>query len=218
MDTEPCALSNAEENESQGFKVPSLVPVRPKPQSEKSVAGAERSNEEDGAKQPPLPLPYNEPAWSSLPPEPYTLTVIKHGTIIEEIPLSKKPFHVFGRVPSCDIQLDHPSISRFHAVLQYRPQDESSESRCDDAEGNSTLSGMISSSSVSVNPKEEGFYVFDLGSTHGTCINKTKIQTRCYYRLRIGQMIKFGGSSRLFLLEVSSSVLVMLIPTGFKSC
>lgn len=146
------------------------------------------------------PLSYNEPRWSSKPPESYFLTVIKNGTVVCEVPISKKPYHVFGRLPSCDIQLEHPSISRYHAVLQYRPQDRGSEESNDN-----TSSGHVTISSVSVNPTEEGFYVYDLGSTHGTFINKTKIQTRCYYRLRLGQMVKFGGSSRLFLLETGSS-------------
>ena len=44
--------------------------------------------------------------------------------------------------------------------------------------------------------------MYDLGSTHGTLVNKTKIQPRCYYRLRVGQSARFGGSSRLFVLQV----------------
>lgn len=149
---------------------------------------------------PPPPLSYNEPRWSTTPPQPYFLTVIKNGTVISEVPITQKPFHVFGRLPSCDVQLEHPSISRHHAILQYRPKEKEKE----DSEGGEEASSRPSlSSSMSVNPTEEGFYVYDLGSTHGTFINKTKIQTRCYYRLRVGQMVKFGGSSRLFLLEVT---------------
>jgi len=52
-------------------------------------------------------------------------------------------------------------------------------------------------------PDASGFYVYDLGSTHGTYLNKQKVRPRAYCRLRIGQMVKFGGSSRLFILEVS---------------
>ena len=44
--------------------------------------------------------------------------------------------------------------------------------------------------------------MFDLGSTHGTWLNKEKLRPRVYYRLRIGQMVKFGGSSRQFVLQV----------------
>lgn len=150
------------------------------------------------------PLPYTEPHWSASPPKPYILTVIKQGTVVEELPLSEKPFHVFGRLPCCDVQLEHPSVSRYHAVLQYRPR---SEKVSDEENGGTTTTTLdyVTSQSVSTNPKEEGFYVFDLGSTHGTFLNKTKIKTRLFYRVRVGQMVKFGGSSRLFLLEVSYS-------------
>lgn len=149
----------------------------------------------------PPPLSYNEPRWSARPPQAYSLTVIKNGTVVSEIPISKKPYYVFGRLPSCDVQLEHPSISRYHAILQYRPQDKPEGNSKEEEDESSTRTSL--SSSVSANPTEEGYYVYDLGSTHGTFINKTKILMRCYYRLRVGQMVKFGGSSRLFLLEVS---------------
>ena len=185
------------------FKVPSVSLLRPKNQSKpvseiqnKDTGKAAKSSSTDP---PPPPLPYNEPTWSSTPQSPFILTVIKNGTILETIQLSLKPFHVFGRLPSCDVQLEHPSISRYHAILQYRPLNKQGS---DDESSNDALSVPVVSSSVSTNPTEEGFYVYDLGSTHGTFINKTKIQMRCFYRLRVGQMVKFGGSSRLFLLEV----------------
>lgn len=189
--------------ESSEFKVPPLTLSRPKIQS-KSVAEDKDEDVEKpdkpSSEEPTPALPYNEPTWSSTPSDPYVLTVIKNGTIIQTIQLSHKPFHVFGRLPSCDIQFEHPSISRYHAILQYRPLDK------EDSGSNSSSharSESAVSSSVTVNPKEEGFYVYDLGSTHGTFINKVKIQMRCFYRLRLGQMVKFGGSSRLFLLEVN---------------
>ena len=182
-------------SESKGdsmFKVPSL------PSKAKNAASSGTSSSSSSEQAEPPPLPYTEPTWSSTPSEPYVLTVIKTGTIIQTVQLSNQPYHTFGRLPSCDIQLEHPSVSRYHAVLQYRPplgeEESSAESNGDSAP----------SSSISVNPKEEGFYVYDLGSTHGTYLNKSKIQMRCYYRLRLGQMVKFGGSSRLFLLEVQS--------------
>ncbi len=134
-------------------------------------------------------ISYIEPHWSATPTEPYFLSVIKTGTLINEISISDKPFVVFGRLPSCDIQLEHPSLSRYHAVLQYRPP-----STEDEQSGETSLSGAT---------KEPGYYIYDLGSTHGTYVNKTEISPRVYVRLRVGQMVKFGGSSRLFLLEAS---------------
>ena len=43
----------------------------------------------------PLPsLPYTEPHWSGVPTDPYYLTVIKSGSVIEEVDISSKPFQV----------------------------------------------------------------------------------------------------------------------------
>ena len=126
------------------------------------------------------------------------MSVIKNGTVIDEVSLAQKPYIVFGRLPCCDVQLEHPSLSRYHAVLQYRPHIETSTET--EQSHNQALTG---------NPQESGYYVYDLGSTHGTYINKTQINARCYYRLRIGQMVKFGGSSRMFLLEVSCHTLLI---------
>ena len=114
--------------------------------------------------------------------------MIKNGIVIREISINKKPFHVFGRLPGCDVVLDHPSVSRYHAVLQCRPTSDGKDTQ------DTTL--------FSTNPTEAGLYVYDLGSTHGTFLNKSRVQPRCYYRMRVGQMVRLGGSSRLFVLEV----------------
>ena len=129
---------------------------------------------------PPTPLEYLEPEWAGIPEDnlDYSFEVLKNGKIIDNIPLENKSFFVFGRLPSCDITLEHPSLSRYHAVLQY--------------------SGPSSPST-----KEQGWYIFDLDSTHGTWINKRKVFPKKYYRIKVGYVIKFGGSSRLHILQVS---------------
>ena len=66
-------------------------------------------------------LSYVEPYWSGTPAEAYSLLIVKNGTEIGKLLLDDKPYHTFGRLPSCDITLEHPSISRYHAILQYRP-------------------------------------------------------------------------------------------------
>ena len=105
---------------------------------------------------------------------------------------------VFGRLPVCDVSLDHPSISRYHAVLQYRPTDAASTGTDGEERGKGSTLSLSS-------PSEAGFYVYDLNSTHGSFLNKSKLQPRVYYRLRVGQMVRFGGSSRLFVLEVGTT-------------
>ena len=66
-------------------------------------------------------LSYVEPYWSGTPVEPHSLLIIKNGTEIGKLLLDDKPYHTFGRLPNCDVTLEHPSISRYHAILQYRP-------------------------------------------------------------------------------------------------
>ena len=70
---------------------------------------------------------------------------------------------------------------RYHAVIQYR-----------------------SESSSSGDHEPVGFYLYDLDSTHGTWHNKKQCYPKQYYRLRVGHMIKFGGSTRMILLAGTS--------------
>ncbi|XP_069743844.1 kanadaptin isoform X2 [Narcine bancroftii] len=121
------------------------------------------------------PLPYVEPPWGGLAEAPYSFEVLKDGSIVAEISLNLKSFYVVGRLPVCDISLEHPSISRYHAVVQHR--------RVADGESGT------------------GFYIYDLGSTHGTLVNKEKVEPNCYCRLNVGHVIKFGGSTRLLILQ-----------------
>lgn len=127
------------------------------------------------------PISYKEPAWGGLaPPSPgnnkslYTIEELKSGTIVAHHRLMKS-YQVIGRLPSCDIQLEHPSLSRYHAVLQFK------------------ASGSAD--------RPAGFYLYDLGSTHGTFHNKNRCFPKTYYRLRVGHTMKFGGSTRLLILQ-----------------
>ena len=128
------------------------------------------------------PIPYVEPKWSGCPSSPYRLEVIKGGKIIEKINLTERPYTVFGRARNCHVELEHPSISRFHAVVQCRAPQEGEENQEEDE------------------PCKDAFFVYDLGSTHGTTVNKEQVRPRAFYRLRLGHMLKFGGSSRMFVL------------------
>lgn len=122
------------------------------------------------------PLSYKEPSWSGVPSQEYHLEVLKNGSILSKVALNDKPYHVFGRLASCDFQMDHPSLSRYHMVLQYRPTGDGEH--------------------------DPGFYVFDLGSTHGSFLNKQQLKAKAFYRMNVGHMFKLGGSTRLFILQV----------------
>ena len=125
-------------------------------------------------------LAYKEPSWSAVPMQPYSLEILKNGCIISTINLSQKAFHVVGRLPTCDISMEHPSVSRHHAIFQYKRDSE--------------------------DERKSGFYLYDMGSTHGTFVNKAQIRAKTFYRLKVGFVVKFAGSSRLFILQVAEGI------------
>ena len=153
--------------------LPTKPPEKPKIESEESIEKPPLKEKKEAVPE----LPYKVPSWSGIPDDLFSLEVLKNGCIISNVDLTSKPFHVFGRLPTCDVSLEHPSVSRYHAVIQYKASDTSNS--------------------------EKGFYIYDLGSTHGTTVNKSRLEPKRYYRLRVGYVFKFGGSSRLFILQVS---------------
>ena len=132
---------------------------------------------------------YTLPKWSSIPPEAigeselneegfcnhYYLEVIKNGTVVDKIKLNKEYF-TLGRLDLCDILCEHPSLSRYHAVLQYS-------------------NGEIDSK------YPQGFYLYDLNSGHGTFLNKKRLSPNEYVAFNLENMAKFGLSTRLYILH-----------------
>lgn len=131
--------------------------------------------EKEKEKEKQIPLPYKEPIWSGRPEKQYKAEILKSGLILETIDLSEKNFYVVGRLPICDIPLANPTVSRYHAIFQYRNE-------CDEK-------------------NEKGLYIYDLGSTHGTFWNGNRIRSNVYVRVRNGHMIKFGNSQRKFIIQ-----------------
>ena len=124
------------------------------------------------------PLQYSEPSsWGGIvpPDKKYFIEEIKSGKIVQTYQLKDKSFFSVGRLPSNDIPMEHPSLSRYHAVIQYKENSSSDQ--------------------------PQGFYLYDLGSTHGTYHNKNRCFVKTYYRLRVGHGLKFGGSTRLLILQ-----------------
>jgi pSer/pThr/pTyr-binding forkhead associated (FHA) protein len=173
-----------EKDESDVFCVPML-----KPSIQRSTR-KEAPTQQKAAPAPPS-LPYNKPEWSSRPPlvenetesqldtdgycEHYYLEVIKSGTIVDKIKLQKE-FVTVGRLDTCDIQPEHPSLSRYHAILQY-------------------------SNGADDSSMKEGFYLYDLSSTHGTFLNKNKIEPNKFVHVGLENCVKFGLSTRLYILH-----------------
>lgn len=79
-----------------------------------------------------------------------------------------------------DIPIDHPSCSKQHAVFQYRLV---AFTRADGTTGRR------------VRP-----YIIDLGSGNGTYLNNQRIEAQRYYELKEKDVLKFGFSSREYVL------------------
>ena len=120
---------------------------------------------------------YNVPEWAALDmndivKHDYNLEIMKDGVIIDRIELNNmnKSYYILGRQPDIvDIQMDHPSISRQHAVLQFR--------------------------------NDNAVMIMDWQSAQGTFVNKIQLQKDLYQRLYVGDMIKFGCSTRMYILN-----------------
>ena len=69
----------------------------------------------------PPPLPYTAPRWGGMPSNAFSLMVVKTGVVVDTVSLEGRSYVVFGRLPTCHVMLEHPSISRYHAVIQYKP-------------------------------------------------------------------------------------------------
>ncbi|KAF6106299.1 solute carrier family 4 member 1 adaptor protein [Phyllostomus discolor] len=171
----PTALQDPDSGE------PDAPPPRPE--------GAETRSPREGQPRPPTAAPapggparappYREPPWAGPATAPYSLETLKGGTILGTRSLKGTSSCLFGRLSSCDVCLEHPSVSRYHAVLQHGASGPGG-----DGDGHGP-----------------GFYLYDLGSTHGTFLNKTRIPPRTYCRVHVGHVLRFGGSTRLFLLQ-----------------
>ncbi|KAL8266263.1 hypothetical protein R6Q59_003607 [Mikania micrantha] len=122
-----------------------------------------------------VPVPYKIPPWSEPPCHDYFLEVLKDGSIIDQFDVHEKGAYMFGRVDLCDFILEHPTISRFHAVLQFN--------------------------------KSGGAFLYDLSSTHGTFINKNQLKKKVYVELHVGDVLRFGHSSRLYIFQGPSDLM-----------
>ena len=120
---------------------------------------------------------YNLPEWAAtdlndICKQEYSLEILKDGVIIDNIDLNNvnKSYYILGRQPDIvDIQMDHPSISRQHAILQYR--------------------------------NDNCLMIMDWQSAQGTFVNKIQLEKDLYQRLYVGDMIKFGCSTRMYILN-----------------
>nr|GMD75869.1 FHA domain-containing protein DDL [Ipomoea batatas] len=151
--------------------------VQEKPSFELSGKLAAETNRVRG-----ITLLFNEPPDARKPDVRWRLYVLKNGEVFNEpLYVHRQSCYLFGRERRvADIPTDHPSCSKQQAVLQYRQVEKENP--------DGTLSKQVRP------------YIMDLGSTNGTFINDNRIEAQRYYELLEKDTIKFGNSSREYVL------------------
>ncbi|KNA20967.1 hypothetical protein SOVF_047580 [Spinacia oleracea] len=129
-----------------------------------------------------ITLLFTEPPDAQKPNVRWRLYVFKGGEVLNEpLYVHRQSCYLFGRERRvADVPTDHPSCSKQHAVLQFRQVEKEQPD------------GMMSKA---VRP-----YLMDLGSTNKTFINDNPIEPQRYYELLEKDTIKFGNSSREYVL------------------
>ncbi|KAF8944735.1 Kanadaptin [Haplosporangium gracile] len=177
---------------SSGSMPPPPPPLFPKDQQQKetlepSTSDADRTTAQQQQQQqqqqqpskssgpPPNapPLKYQKPAWSGYPNQQFFFEVIKNGVLVDKIQAPLKEFLTIGRLPMCDLEMEHPSLSRYHAVIQFKSSGET--------------------------------FIYDLNSSHGTKVNKSKIPPQMHVKIKPGDQLRFGESTRIYLFQTEET-------------
>ncbi|KZP00681.1 SMAD/FHA domain-containing protein [Calocera viscosa TUFC12733] len=147
-----------------------------KPNFNQSGALAAATNTVNG-----VVLKYNEPPEARKPTRNWRLYVFKGDEQVELLHISKQSAYLVGRDRVvADIPIEHPSCSKQHAVIQYRQV---------------TSRNEFGDTSSSVKP-----FIIDLDSTNGTFVNDEEIPKSRFYELKESDVIKFGQSTREYVL------------------
>ncbi|KAG9492888.1 hypothetical protein GDO78_001050 [Eleutherodactylus coqui] len=131
-------------------------------------------------------IKYSEPPESRIPKKRWRLYPFKNDEALPVMYIHRQSAYLLGRQRRiADIPIDHPSCSKQHAVLQYRMVE---FTRPDGTTGRR------------VRP-----YIIDLGSGNGTYLNNQRIEPQRYYELKEKDVLKFGFSSREYVVLHESS-------------
>lgn len=124
---------------------------------------------------------YAEPPEARRPKRRWRLYPFKNEQSLDTIYIHRQSCFMIGRDKKiCEIAVDHPSCSKQHAALQYRLVNYERE---DGRAG-----------------KRVRPYIIDLESANGTFVNNNKIEPRKYFELFEKDVLKFGFSSREYVL------------------
>ncbi|KAL2129476.1 hypothetical protein VTI74DRAFT_7685 [Chaetomium olivicolor] len=133
-----------------------------------------------------ITLKYHEPPEARKPParDSWKLFIFKGEDILDTIELGMRSCWLIGRdIAVVDLPAEHPSISKQHAVIQFRYTEKRNE--YGDKIGR-------------VKP-----YLIDLESANGTVLNGKKVPESRYLELRNKDMIQFGSSTREYVIMLA---------------
>lgn len=128
-------------------------------------------------------LKYHEPAEARKPPakEQWRMYIFKAKDMLDTIHLYSRSCWLLGRDQTiADFAVEHPSISKQHAVVQFR---------------HLTTTNEFGDRIAKVKP-----YLIDLESANGTRLNGKKIEASRYVELRDGDVVGFGESEREYVM------------------
>ncbi|XP_049795305.1 smad nuclear-interacting protein 1 [Schistocerca nitens] len=126
-------------------------------------------------------IKYSEPPEARKPKRRWRFYPFKGDEALPTLYLHRQSAFLIGRDRKvADIPVDHPSCSKQHAALQYRLVPFTRE---DGTKG-----------------KRVRPYIIDLDSANGTYVNNKRIEARKYVELMERDVIKFGYSSRDYVL------------------
>ncbi|KAG0073857.1 hypothetical protein BGZ90_011242 [Linnemannia elongata] len=126
-------------------------------------------------------LKYNEPPEARKPSQKWRLYVFKGDKEIDLLHIHRQSAFLFGRDRNVvDVPIEHPSCSKQHAVLQFRQ--------------------IVETDALGQAKRTTKPFIIDLESANGTFVNGTKIPPTRYYELKLSDVLKFGASTREFVL------------------
>lgn len=128
-------------------------------------------------------LKYHEPPEARKPPpnQQWRMYVFKQKDLLDTIHLFRRSCWLMGRDPHVtDLLLEHASISKQHAVVQFR---------------HLTTTNEFGDKKNQVKP-----YLIDLDSANGTRLNGERVEGSRYVELVDGDVVAFGHSEREYVL------------------
>ena len=170
-----------------GEEGPPLEDDAPAIKPEFGLSGALAEDAKTGNVYRGVVMKFSEPADARKPTKKWRLYVFKGEQELAVLHISRQSAYLVGRDEKvADIKALHPSLSKQHAVIQFRMRPR---------RGVSAVETAVEGAQYHVLP-----YIMDLESTNGTLLNGKKIAAACYVELRARDKINFGNSSRDYVL------------------